>query len=73
MLIAVAYFTLYERQILASLQRREGPNIVGFYGLFQPLSDGFKLLLKESILPKSSNVFIFCLAPIFSFGLSLAG
>jgi NADH:ubiquinone oxidoreductase subunit H len=58
---------------LASLQRREGPNIVGFYGLFQPLSDGFKLLLKESILPKSSNVFIFCLAPIFSFGLSLAG
>lgn len=73
LLLGIAYFTLYERQILAALQRRQGPNIVGFYGLFQPLADGFKLLLKESVLPKSSNVLIFSLAPIFSFGLALAG
>jgi NADH:ubiquinone oxidoreductase subunit H len=73
LLIAVAYFTLIERQILAAIQRRQGPNIVGFYGLLQPLSDGLKLLLKETILPKSSNVIIFVLAPIFTFALSLIG
>ena len=50
LLLAVAYFTLYERQILAALQRRQGPNIVGFYGLFQPLADGLKLFIKESIM-----------------------
>jgi len=64
---------LYERHILAALQRRQGPNIVGFYGLFQPLADGLKLLLKESILPKSANVMIFIFSPIFTFGLAMAG
>jgi NADH-quinone oxidoreductase subunit H len=73
LLLAVAFFTLYERQILAALQRRQGPNIVGFYGLFQPIADGVKLLLKESILPKSSNVIIFILSPIFTFGLAMSG
>jgi len=73
LLIAVAYFTLIERQILAAIQRRQGPNIVGFYGLLQPLADGLKLLLKETILPKSSNVIIFVLAPIFTFALALIG
>jgi NADH-quinone oxidoreductase subunit H len=73
LLIAVAYFTLIERQILAAIQRRQGPNIVGFYGLLQPLADGLKLLLKETILPKSSNVIIFILAPIFTFALALIG
>ncbi len=73
LLISVAYFTLYERQILAALQRRQGPNIVGFYGLLQPLADGLKLLLKESILPKSANTFIFIFSPIFTFGLAMAG
>jgi NADH-quinone oxidoreductase subunit H len=73
LLLAIAYFTLYERHILAALQRRQGPNIVGFYGLFQPLADGLKLLLKESILPKSSNVMIFIFSPIFTFGLAMAG
>jgi NADH-quinone oxidoreductase subunit H len=72
-LIAVAYFTLFERQTLAALQRRQGPNIVGFYGLFQPLADGLKLLMKESIFPKSANLLIFIFAPIFTFGLALAG
>lgn len=73
LLIAVAYFTLIERQILAAIQRRQGPNIVGFYGLLQALADGLKLFLKETILPKSSNMFIFILAPIFTFALALAG
>ena len=61
LLIAVAYFTLIERQILAAIQRRQGPNIVGFFGLLQPLADGLKLFLKETILPKSSNLIIFIL------------
>lgn len=73
LLISIAYFTLFERHMLAALQRRQGPNIVGFYGLFQPLADGLKLFLKESILPKSANTFLFRLSPIFSFGLALAG
>jgi len=73
LLIAVAYFTLIERQILAAIQRRQGPNIVGFYGLLQPLADGLKLFLKETILPKSSNMIIFILAPVFTFALALAG
>jgi len=73
LLVAIAYFTLYERHILAALQRRQGPNIVGFYGLFQPLADGLKLFVKESILPKSANTFIFLLAPVFTFGLAITG
>ncbi len=72
-LIAVAYFTLFERQTLAALQRRQGPNIIGFYGLFQPLTDGIKLLLKESIFPKSASILIFIFSPVFTFGLALAG
>jgi len=73
LLVAVAFFTLIERQILAAIQRRQGPNIVGFYGLLQPLADGLKLLLKETVLPKSSNMIIFVLAPVFTFALALAG
>lgn len=72
LLVAIAYFTVFERHILAALQRRQGPNIVGFYGILQPLADGLKLLLKESILPKSSNTLIFIFSPIFTFGLALA-
>lgn len=73
LLIAIAYFTLYERQILAALQRRQGPNMIGYYGLFQPLADGLKLFLKESILPKSANTFLFILSPVFTFALAIAG
>ena len=73
LLIAVAYFTLIERQILAAVQRRQGPIIVGFYGLLQPLADGLKLFLKETVLPKSSNMMIFILAPVFTVGLALSG
>jgi NADH-quinone oxidoreductase subunit H len=71
LLVAVAYFTLAERKVIAAMQRRRGPNVVGFLGLLQPLADGLKLLLKETILPSSANLFVFILAPILTFMLSL--
>lgn len=73
MLIAVAYFTLAERKVIASIQRRRGPNVVGIWGLLQPLADGLKLLIKESIFPSNANVIIFILAPVITFLLSLLG
>ncbi len=72
-LIAVAYFTLFERKVIASMQRRRGPNVVGFFGLLQPLADGLKLLLKETVLPSSANLAMFVAAPIITFTLSLVG
>lgn len=72
-LIAVAYLTLAERKTLGAMQRRIGPNVLGFFGLLQPLADGVKLLLKETIVPSTSNNFLFIFAPILTFGLSLVG
>lgn len=73
LLISVAYFTLAERKILGAIQRRRGPNVVGTYGLLQPLSDGLKLFAKESIIPSNANKFIFVLSPLLTFSLSLVG
>jgi NADH-quinone oxidoreductase subunit H len=73
LLISVAYFTLAERKILGAIQRRRGPNVVGTYGLLQPLSDGFKLLVKETVIPSSSNRFIFVISPMITFIVSLIG
>lgn len=73
LLIAMAYFTLIERKVMASMQRRRGPNVVGVYGILQPLADGLKLLLKETILPNRANLLIFIMAPILTFVVSLIG
>jgi len=70
-LIAVAYFTLLERKVLAAMQRRKGPNVVGVVGLLQPLADGMKLIIKETILPLTSNKLLFILAPTLALLLSL--
>jgi len=71
LLVAVAYLTLLERKVMASMQQRRGPNVVGLFGLLQPLADGLKLLIKETILPASANTIIFILAPIITFLLAL--
>ena len=71
LLVAVAYLTLLERKVMAGMQQRRGPNVVGLFGLLQPLADGLKLLIKETILPSSANTIIFILAPIITFLLAL--
>ena len=73
LLISVAYFTIAERKIMGSIQRRRGPNVIGFLGLLQPLADGLKLFAKETILPSNSSIVIFLIAPILTFILSLIG
>jgi len=73
LLISIAYFTLAERKILGAIQRRRGPNVVGTYGLLQPLADGFKLFVKESVLPSSSSKIIFIISPLITFIISLMG
>ena len=73
LLISVAYFTIAERKLMGSIQRRKGPNVIGFLGLLQPLADGLKLFVKETILPSDSNLYIFIIAPLLTFILSLIG
>nr|YP_009490391.1 NADH dehydrogenase subunit 1 [Gracilaria spinulosa]AWH62532.1 NADH dehydrogenase subunit 1 [Gracilaria spinulosa] len=71
LLIAIAYMTLAERKVMAAMQRRKGPNIVGVFGLLQPLADGLKLFVKETVLPSSASLSMFTLAPILTFLLAL--
>lgn len=73
LLVAIAYYTLAERKIRAAIQRRRGPNVVGIYGLLQPLADGLKLIAKERIIPSQSNSRIFVLAPLIVLTLGLLG
>jgi NADH-quinone oxidoreductase subunit H len=73
LLIAVAYFTIAERKIMGAIQRRRGPNVVGFMGLLQPLADGLKLFAKETTIPTTADTNVFLLAPGLAFVLSLLG
>ena len=70
LLLGIAFLTLAERKVMASMQRRKGPNVVGIFGIFQPIADGLKLLVKEPVLPSSANLFIFLFAPVLTFLLS---
>src|SRR5256885_13212350 len=71
LLLAVAYLTLVERKVIAAMQLRKGPNVVGPFGLLQPIADGIKLLMKETIIPSGANRAVFLFAPMLTFLLSL--
>ena len=73
LLVFIAYLTYFERKVIGAIQLRKGPNIVGPFGLFQPIADGIKLLTKETIFPENSNKVIFILSPIITFTLALIG
>ncbi len=72
LILTVAYLTYAERKIIGAMQLRIGPNMVGPFGLLQPIADALKLLHKETIIPFASNKILFILAPILTFGFSLA-
>ena len=71
LLIAVAYFTWFERKVMAAMHLRMGPNVVGPWGLLQPFADAVKMFVKETILPTSANKIVFLIAPILTFVLAL--
>ena len=72
LMIGVAYLTYAERKVIAAMQLRRGPNVVGFMGLLQPLADGLKLFFKETIIPSGSNRVIFVMAPMVTLTLALS-
>lgn len=73
LLVAIAYFTLAERKIMAAVQRRVGPNVVGLIGLLQPLADGLKLAGKEAVIPAQASGKIFMAAAMAVLLFALSG
>ncbi len=73
MLLSVAFMTIIERKIIASIQRRTGPNVVGVYGVLQPFSDALKLIVKEIIVPHQANKVLLFIAPMVTLTFSLLG
>ncbi|MGE0416185.1 MAG: NADH-quinone oxidoreductase subunit H, partial [Acetobacteraceae bacterium] len=71
LLIGVAYLTYAERKVLAAMQLRKGPNVVGPFGLLQPFADALKMIMKETIIPSGANRVLFLLAPMLTFGLAV--
>jgi NADH-quinone oxidoreductase subunit H len=71
LLIGVAYLTYAERKVLAAMQLRKGPNVVGPFGLYQPFADALKMMFKETIIPTGSNRLLFLMAPMLTFGLAM--
>ncbi|MFH1157344.1 MAG: NADH-quinone oxidoreductase subunit NuoH [Pseudomonadota bacterium] len=71
LLVAMAYLTYAERKIMGAMHLRQGPMMVGVFGLLQPLADGLKLLGKETVIPSGANKFLFVMAPMLTFMLSL--
>ncbi|WP_158923117.1 NADH-quinone oxidoreductase subunit NuoH [Acidisphaera sp. S103] len=71
LLIGVAYLTYAERKVLAAMQLRRGPNVVGPFGLWQPFADALKMLMKETIIPTGSNRLLFLMAPMLTFALAM--
>jgi NADH-quinone oxidoreductase subunit H len=71
LLVAIAYYTYFERKVLAYSQLRKGPNVVGPFGLLQPIADGLKLLHKETVVPSGANRIVFVAAPMVTFTLAL--
>ncbi|NQW00177.1 MAG: NADH-quinone oxidoreductase subunit H, partial [Rhodospirillales bacterium] len=70
-LLSVAYLTYFERKVIGAMQMQRGPNIVGPFGLLQPIADGLKLFLKETIIPSGANRVVFMIAPMLTFILAL--
>ena len=73
LLLAVAYLTYAERKVIAAMQLRQGPMVVGPLGLLQPIADGVKLLVKETVIPSGANKVVFIAAPMITFVLALIG
>ncbi len=71
LLIGVAYLTYAERKVMAAMQMRKGPNVVGPFGLLQPFADAIKMLMKETIVPTGANRILFLMAPMLTFSLAM--
>jgi len=71
-LLSVAFLTYLERKRLAAIQSRKGPNKIGYFGILQPIADGIKLFLKETIIPRNSAVVVFFLASVYAFFIGLS-